>query len=264
MSSSLLTYSSNTTNSTGSEINREEGYVCDVSKMITVIQAISKDLTGVIVYQDSKDDGIPFSEVKRQTEVAIKSNFLIQGPSMRLTPVPQLNTGNTGIHRRKRAMEGLSRDIVLERMAAIQKQRAKDALDRATLHERDAPDDVFATTTTAPILGIMALADPNMIEMLRTNAEPMDQAVIAQLKFANNAFGPNLPLPPTNMIPNPVPTSEVERPIADRSLGLFFWIILGAVVLIIGVWYVNCLFFFYCDRFVLKGFVDATQPHKET
>lgn len=236
MSSALLTHSSNVTNTTSVEANRGKNDVCDVTKMIITLQAISKDINGVVVYQDPKSS-IPFSELKEQTEKAILSNFLIQGPSSSFVP----KLGNS-LHTRKRALEGVSGEAIMQRVAAIQEQHTKEALERKVLQKRgDASpsgNDVVSTTSIAPPLGIMALADPAMINILRTNAEPMEQAVIAQITFANNAFGPNLPFTPSIGMPEPTPTTIPERPIADRSLGLFFWVILGSVVLIIGVWYV--------------------------
>ncbi|KAK3813682.1 MAG: hypothetical protein JOS17DRAFT_761285, partial [Linnemannia elongata] len=96
-----------------------------------------------------------------------------------------------------------------------------------------------STPTPAPAaagvlsIGVLAMGDPTLIKILQDSTEIKGESVIAQLKFANNAIGPHQ-LP--NPINPPAPTAGAERPAADRSLGLFFWIILGSVVLIVGIW----------------------------
>ncbi|KAF9957417.1 hypothetical protein BGZ72_001842 [Mortierella alpina] len=86
------------------------------------------------------------------------------------------------------------------------------------------------------LTGVLAMGDPQLIKVLHTNAIAKGKAVIAQLTFTNGAFGPHSPSNPTVPQSPPSPSVEPERQGADRSLGLFFWIILGSVVLIVGIW----------------------------
>ncbi|KAK5822857.1 hypothetical protein F5H01DRAFT_336682 [Linnemannia elongata] len=85
-----------------------------------------------------------------------------------------------------------------------------------------------------PSIGVLAMGDPALIKILQDSTKIKGESVIAQLKFANNAIGPHQL--PSNPVSPPTPTTGAERPAADRSLGLFFWIILGSVVLIVGIW----------------------------
>ncbi|KAF9972394.1 E3 ubiquitin-protein ligase rnf13 [Actinomortierella ambigua] len=109
--------------------------------------------------------------------------------------------------------------------------------------------------------GVMAIADQGLINMLRqrpksegkedddSESQPMSTGnstmtsllnsrnlVVAQLTFSNPIEVPIGPMVPPHPPSEHDPTLDAERPEADKSLGLFFWIILGAVVLVIGVW----------------------------
>ncbi|KAG0259320.1 E3 ubiquitin-protein ligase rnf13 [Actinomortierella ambigua] len=114
------------------------------------------------------------------------------------------------------------------------------------------------------VFGVIAIADPGLINILRQSAaigDGMDGSdqegepgpanagnssmtgllnsrnlVVAQLTFANPVQVPIGPLVPPRLPNGQDPAPDAERPAADKSLGLFFWVILGAVVLVIGVW----------------------------
>ncbi|KAF8946595.1 hypothetical protein BGZ47_000123 [Haplosporangium gracile] len=102
------------------------------------------------------------------------------------------------------------------------------------------PETLPSVPTSAPIaagvpsIGVLAMGDSALIKILQDSTEIKGNSVIAQLKFANNAIGPHQL--PNNPASPPTPTTGAERPAADRSLGLFFWIILGSIVLIVGIW----------------------------
>ncbi|KAF9102329.1 hypothetical protein BGX29_004707 [Mortierella sp. GBA35] len=172
----------------------------------------------------------------------------------------------------KRASQGLSKEELMAKVALIKQQRALTALSRdhpttvklATPGESPYnfevkaaseptpttptegspanPEPQPATTSPpppppaarVPSIGVLAMGDAELIKILQDSTQIKGESVIAQLTFANNAVGPHQ-LPNSPVSP-PTPTEGAERPQADRSLGLFFWIILGSVVLIVGIW----------------------------
>ncbi|KAG0243873.1 hypothetical protein BGW41_001062 [Actinomortierella wolfii] len=112
------------------------------------------------------------------------------------------------------------------------------------------------------VFGVMAIADPGVVNTLRQSAA-LDKGskeeklfnpnsknnntnnlynllgsrnlVVAQMTFSNPLsipVGPVVP-PYTPNVPGP---EDPERPTADKSLSLFFWVITGAVALVISVW----------------------------
>ncbi|KAG0367357.1 hypothetical protein BGZ54_003986 [Gamsiella multidivaricata] len=267
MSSALLTNTSQNVNDTSGGDNSENIYECDVSTLVLIVQAISNDVTGVIMYQDPAGV-VSFPELKAQTESAIQSTFYAQNP---MTPVPvTYNSQGAGTAAEsndsealtKRGLEGLSRAEIMQKVEEIKLSRMKATLGRQTVKMLSASDDSdtslgITTPSTdkssdasgllssapqqkqpiAPVIGIMALADAALVQILRTNIEIKNETVVAQVNFVNNALGPNnLPATPTCSSSSHTPTTAAERPIADRSLGLFVWIILGSVVLIVGIW----------------------------
>ncbi|KAK3844704.1 MAG: hypothetical protein J3R72DRAFT_437840 [Linnemannia gamsii] len=171
----------------------------------------------------------------------------------------------------KRALssqQGVTKEQILEKLAYIKQQRALATLNKdlqpptsaklavpgespyvvdiqppadgsspaGTESTPTAPPVTPATPAGIPSIGVLAMGDPVLVKILHDSAEIKGESVIAQLKFANNAVGPHQLLPTAPGTPTPTPTTGAERPAADRSLGLFFWIILGSVVLIVGVW----------------------------
>ncbi|KAF9109679.1 E3 ubiquitin-protein ligase rnf13 [Mortierella sp. AM989] len=262
MSSALLTsplrYNGTATNQDDGDDDSDEDE-CDVSALISIAQAISDDITGVIMYQD-QNAKISFAELRKQTEKAIRGNFFIQNPTS--APGPTILTSDTNKKLVKRELEGLSKEEILSKLKSNQKKHIKASTERQTVTKMsttsefsldinvnadnsdptgDIPEVPEATLSFtppfAPALGIMALGDAGAIKILHSgvNSHGEAESVIAQMIFANSASGPNLPATPTGISPHS-PTKEAERPRADRSLGLFFWIILGSVVLIVGIW----------------------------
>ncbi|KAF9984573.1 hypothetical protein BGZ75_003872 [Mortierella antarctica] len=259
--------------------NEEEDEICDVSTLISIVQAISPAVTGVIMYQDPKAK-VPYPELRRQTEVAIQElHYMFNPPSASgLNYIP----GSGSL--RKRELSGLDREQIMTKLDAIrnhkQLQLEQNPSKLATpgtspylLDSSIAPPptstgvagsegfpesgdvplspDVAPTSSSSSLpstpspgivsprsvlAGVMAMGDPQLIKVLHTNTIAKGKAVIAQLTFTNGAFGPHPPSSP--MVPQspPSPSVEPERQGADRSLGLFFWIILGSVVLIVGIW----------------------------
>ncbi|KAI1312601.1 hypothetical protein EDD11_002947 [Mortierella claussenii] len=272
MSSALLTniIPQNRTASSDDEDNDNdtsgEDSGCDVLTLISIVQAISNDVMGVIMYHDLKGP-VSYEDLKAQTKNAIQRVFYTQSPAQ---PTTSINTsGDEGVAPlrengllTKRALTGLSRDELVAKVASMKQRQMKMSLEHqvsikpsiSTDNSQDATDssdtsdDPTSTSAheeveqppssqaTLPVLGIMALNNPDLVQVLQTSAKNEGESVIAQMKFVNNAMGPNLPMTPTRPTSHHPPTVAAERPKADRSLGMFFWIILGSVVLIVGVW----------------------------
>ncbi|KAF9572312.1 hypothetical protein EC968_010036 [Mortierella alpina] len=281
----------NKSNKSDNHVDEDEDQVCDVSTLISIVQAISPAVTGVIMYQDPKAK-VPYSELRRQTEVAIQElHYMFDAPHVSgLNYIPGSGSGSgsgsesgSGLGSiRKRALSGLDREQIMAKLDAIRHQkqqqleqiRAKLATPGTSPYLLDSsvapppvstsmagPEDFpltgdlplspdVAPTSSSPpstpspidtsprsaLAGVMAMGDPQLIKVLHTNTIAKGKAVIAQLTFSNGAFGPHLPPSPTVPQSPPSPSVEPERQGADRSLGLFFWIILGSVVLIVGIW----------------------------
>ncbi|KAG0208759.1 hypothetical protein BGX28_000380 [Mortierella sp. GBA30] len=310
ISSSLLTKpSSLPANNVTTSDNGVDGK-CDVSTLISIVQAISTQLTGVIMYQDAKAV-VSYAELKQQIDAAIVEYHYLFTPSSAsgINYIPGSGSSSSDASGsgslRKRELTGLFRDQILNKAKAIRQrnEKFKDLSDQREQQEDNSlsklatpgvspylidiatppgpalqspprssspspqpptsvpasSSDNFPSTGDTPLspdvpqtssppnthsptppvsslAGIMGLGDLNLIQILRTNAESKDKSVIAQLMFANGAYGPHAPSKPTVVSEPPSPTKEPARPAADRSLGLFFWIILGAVVLIISIW----------------------------
>ncbi|KAG0050772.1 hypothetical protein BGZ83_004461 [Gryganskiella cystojenkinii] len=257
----------------------DENDICDVSTIISIIQAISDTVTGVILYQDPKSNknSITFKELRSETEQAIQDILLTRSPTAKIAAakviqaaaaafsksksqaskaphdqdvqtVSKTNSGQNQGEKSKRALEGLTRDQIVAKLATVGESPYLDtplanpeALAIGNEVQNPNSDPTATTSPTsqpsampANTIGVMALADPALIQILKASTNSKGQSVIAQLTFANNALGPNHPDSPTQP-PAATPT-DAERPVADKSLGLFFWIILGSVVLIVGVW----------------------------
>ncbi|KAF9198994.1 E3 ubiquitin-protein ligase rnf13 [Haplosporangium sp. Z 27] len=244
MSSALLT-----ANSTNNNSSISGSKVCDVSTLISIVQAISNDVTGVLMYQDQKA-GVSISELLNQTEEAIQGNFFIQNPMIVSKPEP-LTTGiNDTLN--KRELKGLSKDEIVERMKKNQERRIKSSLEKTTATKmsvvtnntgsslsssKDIPlvsDTSNSTQPTISPLGIIALGNQSLIKVLQTSVNSKNGSVIVQVTFTNGAIDQSAV--PIGQIPSHSPPREHERPRADRSLGLLFYIILGSVILILGVW----------------------------
>ncbi|CAO3567667.1 unnamed protein product [Mortierella alpina] len=286
MSSSLLSDRPSPTNNSSSHTENEdeqEEEPCDVSTLISIVQAISPAVTGVIMYQDPAAK-VSYTELRRQTEVAIQElHYMFNPPSASgLNYIPGSGSGSKSL--RKRDLSGLDREQIMASLDAIRKHRQQQLeLMRSKLATpgtspylfdssvappptstdltgpEDFPvigdmalsPDVAPTSPSSPppstpsageavprsvLAGIMAMGDPQLIKVLHTNTMAKGKAVIAQLTFMNGAFGPHSPANPAVPHSPPSPSGEPERQGADRSLGLFFWIILGSVVLIVGIW----------------------------
>ncbi|KAF9356411.1 E3 ubiquitin-protein ligase rnf13 [Mortierella sp. AD094] len=250
MSSALLTITSqengNITSGNG-DSDGDDDDTCDVSTLISIVQAISDDVTGVIMYQDQQSN-ITFSELRKQTEMAIQGDFCVQNPMSASGPV----VVTSGINDRltKRELEGISKEELLAKLESARKQRAKASIERQTVTKMsadsgsslgaDATADVPVTpaSSTPPSLqplGILALGDQGLIKILRASIDSNDESVIAQMTFAKDVTNQSLPAVPIHPSSPHSPVREPERPRADRSLGLFFWIILASVILIVGV-----------------------------
>ncbi|KAF8938365.1 hypothetical protein BGZ58_001041 [Dissophora ornata] len=244
MSSALLTKASQYHEWNGTTADDESGPEddedeCDVATLISIVQAISKDVTGVVMYQDVNANNISLEELKAQTERAIQSVFYIKNPN----PTPTADHSNGALT--KRAMlEGLTREELVAKVVAIKQQRKRAALDKQIVKKLSTPGEsssledaaTFTPATTAPLLGVMALSDQALIKILRTSAQSKGESVIAQMTFVNSAFGPNVPSTPTAAVPQSSSTVVPNRPVADHSLGILFWIASGSVVLIFGAW----------------------------
>ncbi|KAF9928522.1 hypothetical protein FBU30_002321 [Linnemannia zychae] len=273
ISSSLLY--NKTHNNVDLNSENEEDDVCDVATLIAIVQAISEEVTGVIMYYDKKKqpkNGIDsYDELKRQTEQAIRELAGLS-PQVDITTVTEQNIAARNnfktrnikeITKRADSSHGLSKDQILEKLEVAKRQRVLAAWNRshpstaklATPGEPPYVLDIQPPSTIGnsadsmpqsqsqppvvspadiPSIGVMAMGDPTLIKILQDNMEIKGESVIAQLKFANNANGPHQLLPTPQV--SPTPTTGAERPAADRSLGLFFWIILASVVLIVGIW----------------------------
>ncbi|KAG0091137.1 hypothetical protein BGZ93_008976, partial [Podila epicladia] len=218
-----------TKNSDEAEQNEEsdnKGEVqCTVSNLIAIIKAISESVTGVIMYHDL-DGAVTFPELRVQAEKAVQDVFLSQNPPTSPPPVPNV------IALSKRLV-GVTKEQLMAKLATP--GMSPYLIETPTPALNSGPEGSSATPVpaTLPMIGVLAMGDPNLISILKTSSGSAGESVIAQLKFANNAFGPNLPATPTTPVGVPTPISE--RPAADRSLGMFFWVILGSVVLIVGI-----------------------------
>ncbi|KAG0267580.1 hypothetical protein BGZ95_002819, partial [Linnemannia exigua] len=285
ISSSLLY---NHTKPHRSDDGDDEDDICDVTTLIAIVQAISEDVTGVIMYQD-RHSKVSYEELRQQTQVAIRNlaglpPLMDQGAEGKgiMVASPLMGSAATrSIYKRALpSQQGVSKEQILAKLAYIKQQQALATFDGshqpsstaklATPGESPYVVDVQqppadgsgssaespaispvvteSTPTTPPVtatpatpagipsIGVLAMGDPVLIKILHDSTDIKGESVIAQLKFANNAIGPHqlLPTPPGSA--TPTPTTGAERPAADRSLGLFFWIILGSVVLIVGVW----------------------------
>ncbi|KAF9962990.1 hypothetical protein BGZ70_007732 [Mortierella alpina] len=295
MSSSLLSDRLPPTNNSSSHTENEDEHeedFCDVSTLISIVQAISPTVTGVIMYQDSKAE-VSYAELRRQTEVAIQElHYMFNPPSASgLNYIPGSGSGSL----RKRDLSGLDREQIMANLDAIRSHHQQQQLEHIraklatpgtspylidssvappptstavagpedfpvtgdmTLSPDVAPASPSSSSPSTPspgntvprsvLAGIMAMGDPQLIKVLHTNTIAKGKAVIAQLTFTNGAYGPHAPSSPAMPQSPPSPSVEPERQGADRSLGLFFWIILGSVVLIVGIWTV--------DQTVLDGY----------
>ncbi|KAF9428559.1 E3 ubiquitin-protein ligase rnf13 [Podila epigama] len=221
------------------EYDEEEEDTCTVSMLIAIIQAISDSVTGVIMYHDA-DGHVTFPELRAQTEKAVQNVYLSAHPPTPAAPTETaaaLTKRLDGITKEqfmaKLATPGMS-PYLLENPVPVLHSTTNEPW-TATATAASATTTTSAPVTSVSMLGVLAMGDPILVTILKSRAEANPNgAVIAQLKFANHAFGPNVGLtPPVPMVP---PVSDTERPEADRSLGLFFWVILGSVVLIVGVW----------------------------
>ncbi|KAF9145847.1 hypothetical protein BGX30_006330 [Mortierella sp. GBA39] len=278
ISSSLLYNNTKSHNNNDDDDYSDDEDVCDVTTLIAIVQAISEQVTGVIMYQDSKSK-VSYEELRQQTEVAIRdlSGFppvMDQERSGVMVASP-LTSGAVTKRASPAQAGGVTKEQLLAKLVVIKRQRARKAFNKnqptstaklATIGESpyildvQPPTDPTLTDGSginnggpqpssetlpsaptpapavagAPPIGVLAMGDPAFIKILQDSTKVAGESVIAQLKFANNAIGPHQL--PSNPISPPTPTAGAERPAADRSLGLFFWIILGSVVLIVGVW----------------------------
>lgn len=265
--------------------------VCDVTALIAIVQAISEDLTGVIMYQD-RHSKFSYEELRHQTDIAIRD--LAGLPQLGADSAKDQGAGGGGgeasggvmvaspMNMAKRAsptpsppVGGVTKEQILAKLALVKEQRAWASLNKnlpsstaklaipgespyisdvqpptnptstdgsgsslqpsaETLPPPPPPASAPAPAAGVPSIGVLAMGDPALIKILQDSTKIKGESVIAQLKFANNAVGPHQL--PNNPVSPPTPTTGAERPAADRSLGLFFWIILGSVVLIVGVW----------------------------
>ncbi|KAG0016729.1 hypothetical protein BGZ82_000973 [Podila clonocystis] len=209
---------------------------CTVSNLIAIIEAISESVTGVVMYHDA-DGAVTFPELRAQAEKAVQDVFLSQNPSSASpipSPPPTSPPPAPHVIALSKRLVGITKEQLLAKLATP--GMSPYLIDTPTPALSSGPEGSSATpaSVTSPTIGVLAMGDPNLISILKTSTGSVGESVIAQLKFANNAFGPNLPGTPT--VPVGVPTPTSERPAADRSLGLFFWVILGSVVLIVGIW----------------------------
>lgn len=265
----------------------DEKDVCDVTTLIAIVQAISEDVTGVIMYQDSHSK-VSYEELRLQTEIAIRE--LAGLPPLGAGAVKDQGGGEASsdlmvaspMTVAKRAspplpeVGGVTKEQILAKLALFEQRRAWAYFNKnqpsstaklATPGESPYILDVQPPTNPTPTdgssnnlqpsadtlpppppgsapapapaagvpsVGVLAMGDPALIKILQDSTKVKGESVIAQLKFANNAVGPHQL--PNNPVSPPTPTTGAERPAADRSLGLFFWIILGSIVLIVGVW----------------------------
>ncbi|KAG0014175.1 E3 ubiquitin-protein ligase rnf13 [Entomortierella chlamydospora] len=248
MSSALLSVPSqgntNTTNGDDdSDSDSDDDDTCDVSTLISIVQAISDEVTGVIMYLDPQSN-ITFSELREQTEMAIQDGFYIQKPTS--DPEPVITAPSIDDRLTKRELGGITKKELLAKLELMRQQRAEASIERQTAtkmstdSESSLGTDMAADAPVTPAnsnpsqpLGILAIGDQGLIKTLLTNVNSSDVSVIAQMRFGRGVFNPGFPRGPMNP---PYQPRGPEPPRKDRSLGLFFWIILGSVVLIIGVW----------------------------
>ncbi|KAF9174768.1 E3 ubiquitin-protein ligase rnf13 [Mortierella sp. AD011] len=248
MSSALLSVPSqgntNTTNGDeDSDNDSDDDDTCDVSTLISIVQAVSDEVIGVIMYLDPQSN-ITFSELREQTEMAIQDDFYIQRP----TSDSETVITSPGIDDRltKRELGGISKKELLAKLELMRQQRAESSTEGqaaskiSTDSESSLGTDMAADVPVTPTnsnpsqpLGILAIGNQGLIKTLLTNVNSSDMSVIAQMRFGRGEFNTGFPTGPMNP---PYQPREPERPRKDRSLGLFFWIILGSVVLIIGIW----------------------------
>lgn len=257
---------------------------CDVSTLISIIQAISDDVNGVIFYQDpstkNNSSSITFDELRVEAERAIQDILMTRSPTAKLAAAavvlqaskskvksssssltttttakqpPRTEDDEGGKHHHEKTkrdnngMVGLTREQIVAKLATPSGS-SPDTLDPSSDSDElvtasdDMTDDEIASASPTPTLpsssspqtiGVMAMDDPKLIQILQTNVVNKGQSVIAQLTFVNSPNRPATPTGPTPVIPS---TTDSSRPVADKSLGLFFWIILGSVVAIVGVW----------------------------
>ncbi|KAG9070278.1 hypothetical protein KI688_009615 [Linnemannia hyalina] len=276
ISSSLLYNNTKSHTNNDDDDYSDDEDVCDVTTLIAIVQAISEEVTGVIMYQDSKSK-VTYEELRQQTEVAIRDLAgLSAGMDQERRGVMVASPLTSGVVT-KRASPAQAGGVTKEQLSAvIKRQRARKDFNKnqttstaklATLGESpyildvqpptdptptddsginsegpqpssetfpSAPTPTPAAAAGVPSIGVLAMGDAALIKILQDSTKITGESVIAQLTFANNAIGPHQL--PSNPISPPTPTAGAERPAADRSLGLFFWIILGSVVLIVGVW----------------------------
>lgn len=204
---------------------------CTVSNLIAIIQAISESVTGVIMYYDT-DGVVNFPQLRAQAEKAVQDVFNSQNPPSVPAPPASSPPARNVVTLTKRLVGTTKEQLVARLSTPGMSPYLLDTPTPALNSNQDA--STTPSATSVPTIGVLAMGDPNLISILKTSSRSAGGSVIAQLKFSNNAFGPNLPGTPTE--PTGVPKPGSERPVADRSLGLFFWVILGSVVLIVGIW----------------------------
>ncbi|KAF9439366.1 E3 ubiquitin-protein ligase rnf13 [Entomortierella beljakovae] len=261
ISSALLKPNSLSTNSPINQDEDEEDVDnCSVIQLINIVQAISTKVTGVIMYQDEKAT-VSFQELTQQTQSAIHNNFIVRNPM--ISPNSSELLPSMADKLMKRELKGLSKEDLVANLKADQEQRIKASVEQQTVRKMSvtsepslensgsptvnltSPGDTPAAPRdpsqnpippAAPSLDIMALNDAVLIKILLDNVNSKEKSVIMQMTFRGGAIYPVIPTIPISQIPPIPPTVITERPKADHSLGLFFWIILGSVVLIVGVW----------------------------
>ncbi|KAF9294291.1 hypothetical protein BGZ88_004113, partial [Linnemannia elongata] len=278
ISSSLLYNNTKAHKNNDDDDYSDDEDVCDVTTLIAIVEAISEEVTGVIIYQDRKSK-VSFEDLRQQTEVAIRdlaglppvmdqerNDVMVASPLRSGAVTKRASPAQTG---------GVTKEQLLAKLAVIKRQRAWRAFNKSQptstaklatpgespyILDVQPPTDPTATDGSGsnnevpqpssetlpsaptpgpaaagvPSIGVLAMGDPALIKILQDSTKIKGESVIAQLKFANNAIGPHQL--PSNPVSPPTPTTGAERPAADRSLGLFFWIILGSVVLIVGIW----------------------------
>ncbi|KAF9918195.1 hypothetical protein BX616_009999, partial [Lobosporangium transversale] len=255
VSSALLSNNLSNSNDTSEGDGRNR---CDVSMLISIIQAVSEHATGMIIYDDNKAR-VSFAEVKAQTERAIQHIFRSQGPENTRAFEAPLKEGLLT----KRALRGFSKGEILAKIGASERQHSETSQGqqvstKSSMNSEAPPDSTelqaedtnssaaFSSTKSTstqpqqarmPTIGIMALSDPRLIKILSTSIATEGEFVIGQMTFTNRALEPNNPpTTPRNPTSTHVPPTTNEHPIADRSLGLFFWIALGFIAFIVSIW----------------------------
>ncbi|ORZ16021.1 hypothetical protein BCR41DRAFT_405752 [Lobosporangium transversale] len=219
---------------------------------------VSEHATGMIIYDDNKAR-VSFAEVKAQTERAIQHIFRSQGPENTRAFEAPLKEGLLT----KRALRGFSKGEILAKIGASERQHSETSQGqqvstKSSMNSEAPPDSTelqaedtnssaaFSSTKSTstqpqqarmPTIGIMALSDPRLIKILSTSIATEGEFVIGQMTFTNRALEPNNPpTTPRNPTSTHVPPTTNEHPIADRSLGLFFWIALGFIAFIVSIW----------------------------